>query len=125
MSNTQSCRINSTSRDIICSGVARTQPQVLAFPDEAEGASWYLKTANNPPWNTTPDALPRMYAASTVLNAVVDVRVGNAAAHVGATLVARDMLSIMQALGREKLQFWGISYVRPWIETTLTINSKL
>lgn len=118
MSNTQSCKIKSISQNVIYSGVARTQPQVLAFPDEAEGASWYLQSANSPPWNTTPDALPRMYAASKVLNGVVDARVGNAAAHVGATLVARDMLSIMQALGREKLQFWGISYVTSWIATS-------
>lgn len=125
MSDTQSRRIESTSQNGICSGVARTQPQVLAFPNEAEGASWYLKSANSPPWNTTPDALPRMYAASKVLNALVDARVGQAAAHVGATLVARDMLSVMQALGREKLQFWGISYVRSWIIAASPVNSKV
>ena len=26
-------------------------------------------------------------------------------------LVARDMLSIVEALGQDKLQYWGISYV--------------
>lgn len=84
---------------------------MLVFPDASERTSWYLKASEIPLWNTSIDAITRMYARSKILGSLADARVKHAASHVSTALVARDMLSITRALGREKLQYWGFSWV--------------
>lgn len=93
------------------SGVARTLPQIVIFPDEAESAKFHLQTSSIPPWNTSLDATSRLHASAKILGGVVDARpqVKHAASYVSTALVARDMLSITRAFGREKLQYWGFS----------------
>lgn len=91
------------------SGVGRTQPQINIFPDQAENAEWHIPAFYSPLFNTTPDAVPRIYASAITLASVAEERIGNVGPYVGTAQVARDMLRITQAFGREKVQYWGFS----------------
>jgi pimeloyl-ACP methyl ester carboxylesterase len=91
-------------------GVARTTPQLLTFNTSAEENAFVLKTFEDPPLNATVDALARTYARFQVVGSLAQRRIADVAPYVSTPLVARDMLAITQAFGREKLQYWGISY---------------
>ena len=43
------------------------------------------------------------------MNKLASDRIPEVAKSLGTTTVARDMLSIINAFGMEKLQYWGIS----------------
>jgi pimeloyl-ACP methyl ester carboxylesterase len=91
-------------------GVSRTTPQLLTFNTSAEESAFVLKTFEDPPLNATVDALARTYARFQAFGSLAQRRVAEVAPYVSTPLVARDMLAITQAFGREKLQYWGISY---------------
>jgi pimeloyl-ACP methyl ester carboxylesterase len=91
-------------------GVARTTPQLLTFNTSAEESAFVLKTFEDPPLNATVDALARTYARFQAFGSLAQRRIADVAPYVSTPLVARDMLAITQAFGREKLQYWGISY---------------
>ena len=63
--------------------------------------------------NTTVSSLGNAFARSKVVGSLLRKKpdILNAAAYVTTPLVARDMLSIVKAHGREKLQYWGFSFV--------------
>ena len=90
-------------------GIARTTPQVSVFPDAAEGAAWDVKESSAPLTNETNDALSRVYARARIYNTLAEVRTSHAAPFVSTATVSRDMLSITNAFGFEKLQYWGFS----------------
>jgi hypothetical protein len=74
------------------------------------------------------EALPRIVAIRKLTNTLLADRAAHIAPYVGTAAVARDMLTILEALGQgsfvlgyeyyevdsnttiEKLQYWGISY---------------
>lgn len=91
-------------------GVARTTPQVIIFPDEAEDAAWRLKYLEDPAPNSTVDAIARIYSKAHVYGAVANVTAKHSAPYVSTAIVARDMLNIARAHGRDMLQYWGFSY---------------
>lgn len=86
-----------------------TDPHVNVFPDGAEGASWRMKDAADPLFNTTVDAMSRLYARSSVFNSLVVERTNHTSPYVSTASVSRDMLGIMKAHGHEKIQYWGFS----------------
>ena len=90
-------------------GVEWTEPSVNVFPDEAEGTRLLLLNENLPLVNTTSDAVYRQHAFAQVLGNLAELRTKDASAYVSTALVARDMLSIVTALGRDKLQYLGFS----------------
>ena len=47
-----------------------------------------------------------------MLGSVANSTAAGAAPYVSTALVARDMLTIMQAHGYDKIQYWGFSYVQ-------------
>ena len=59
--------------------------------------------------NASPSALAETYARGQALSNIVAERSRYVAERVSAPLVVRDMLSILDALGQEKLQYWGFS----------------
>lgn len=61
--------------------------------------------------NASPAALGRTYAFAQNLGSLALRRAEKVAQHVSTPVVARDMLSIINAAGQEKLQYWGFSCV--------------
>ena len=90
-------------------GIGRTQPAVNVFPDDSEGTRWRLISNDVPLVNTTQDAVARQHAMAIVYGDLAEVRTQQASPYVSTALVCRDMLRIMNAYGRDKLQYWGFS----------------
>ena len=93
----------------IFSGVSRTTPQVVVFPDDAEGAAWRLRQSTDPLYGISPDAVSRLHARSQIYGKIANVTTLKASPYVSTALVARDMLAITRAHGSDKLQYWGFS----------------
>ncbi|KAI0346284.1 alpha/beta-hydrolase [Trametopsis cervina] len=91
-------------------GVGKTLPALRVFEDAAEGVAWRMKDLAAPLWNTTSDAMYQLYARTKVYNAIQAERGGHVTAYASTASVARDMLEINKAHGRDKLQYWGFSY---------------
>jgi pimeloyl-ACP methyl ester carboxylesterase len=91
-------------------GVGRTIPKILAFTSESEEKAFLLQHEADPALNVTTDSFARAYARVSLLASLVREHSGDTASYVGTAFVARDMLSIVRAHGREKLQYWGLSY---------------
>ncbi|EIN12410.1 alpha/beta-hydrolase [Punctularia strigosozonata HHB-11173 SS5] len=89
-------------------GIGRTTPGIVVFDDEGASVAWQL--THGPVLNATDEALARAYARAQVFGSLAAERVGEAAQYVSTPMVARDMLSITRAHGREKLLYWGFSY---------------
>lgn len=60
--------------------------------------------------NETSDAIPKRYAQASILGKLAEQRSLESVSHVSTAEVARDMLSITEAFGREKVLYWGFSY---------------
>jgi pimeloyl-ACP methyl ester carboxylesterase len=90
------------------SGVGFTTPPVEIFSDIYERAYW--NTGAPPLINSTSDSFLHAYTRSQVFGELSGKRARHAAEHVSTATVARDMLSITQAHGRDKLMYWGFSY---------------
>ena len=94
---------------VVYRGIGRTTPQVVTFDDEAEYTTWSLKEQADPLPNATHDAFARAYARSKVFGSLTAHRTSNASAYVSTAFVARDLLRMNGAHGRDKLQYWGFS----------------
>lgn len=57
----------------------------------------------------TADAVARIRARALIYNSIAETSLWEVAQHVGTAAVARDMLSIVRAHGRERLLYWGFS----------------
>ncbi|KIM23795.1 hypothetical protein M408DRAFT_332157 [Serendipita vermifera MAFF 305830] len=91
-------------------GIGYTTPVVNVFDTPLERASWYLRLLEAPYINETSTALVEVVAKARLINELVAQKVPAAAEHVNTAVVCRDMLSIVQAHGYDKLQYWGFSY---------------
>ncbi|KIJ43913.1 hypothetical protein M422DRAFT_252838 [Sphaerobolus stellatus SS14] len=89
-------------------GIGRTTPRISLFNDDFERAFWEHDALNVV--SASSDSLAREYARSYVTGQLAVNKVNHIAQYVGTALVARDMLSITRAHGRDKLQYWGFSY---------------
>lgn len=78
------------------------------FADESERAYWIAGTP--PLLNSTTDSFPRAYARAQLFGELGKARSKHAAQHVSTAVVARDMLAITRAHGRDRLLYWGFSY---------------
>jgi pimeloyl-ACP methyl ester carboxylesterase len=75
-----------------------------------EAGTVLIKTVDNPPIGSTPDALNRLYARYKSYAPVAEARLKDVAPYVNTPFVARDMLAITTASGFSKLKYWGFSY---------------
>lgn len=89
-------------------GVGETTPQVFAFENSAERETWTLLEPAL--INASSDALSKRIARAHVINNLIKQKSGDVARHANSAVVARDMLSIVQAHGFSQLQYWGQSY---------------
>jgi hypothetical protein len=92
------------------SAVGRTTPNLHAFTSTLDASTFSIKVNQDPPLDTTPDALARTYARFASFGAVAKAHSKDIGPYVSTPFVARDMLAITKALGFDKLKFWGISY---------------
>lgn len=91
-----------------CLGVGLTTPPVSSFFDLVERAFWNSEAT--PLVNSTSDSFIQAYTRSGLLGSLTVKRSKHAAEHVSTASVARDMLTITRAHGRDKLLYWGFSY---------------
>ena len=89
--------------------VGRTLPALHVFPDAAEAVRWNLQRNALPLPNATQDAVQRLYAQAAIYGKLAEARTKDIPRYATTALVARDMLSIVRAHGREKIQYWGFS----------------
>jgi hypothetical protein len=61
--------------------------------------------------NTPGDTIPKSWARAQVIGKLAAARDKNIIRHITTDNVARDMLQIVRAHGREMIQYWGFSYV--------------
>ncbi|EJD44690.1 hypothetical protein AURDEDRAFT_152061 [Auricularia subglabra TFB-10046 SS5] len=89
-------------------GIGRSTPVLDTMPSDAERMTWSLSLPLS--INSSEDAVGKFYGYSHILGTLVEQRQKKAAQHMSTAIVARDMLAITKAHGRDKLQYWGFSY---------------
>lgn len=90
-------------------GVLFTTPGFDVFESTIEAAKFYLEMPSS--LNASSTAFSEAYVRSRLLGELAEMRAKKYASHVSTATVATDMLSIINAIGCDKLQFWGFSYV--------------
>ncbi|EJC97830.1 uncharacterized protein FOMMEDRAFT_149337 [Fomitiporia mediterranea MF3/22] len=89
-------------------GVGFTTPSLSVFADSVEAGAFFTQRVVD--INATASSLGISFAQTTLLGKLVEERAKDVAKMVSTPTVAQDMLSIINAAGQDKLQYWGISY---------------
>ncbi|THV00208.1 hypothetical protein K435DRAFT_776675 [Dendrothele bispora CBS 962.96] len=90
-------------------GVNNSTPKTSIFRTEEESSAWFAQDVTD--LNSTKEALPEAWARYQVFGQLAQNRNDdNSLNFVSTDNVARDMLSMVEAFGEEKLQFYGASY---------------
>jgi hypothetical protein len=88
-------------------GTGFTTPSLSIFSSQVDAGAFFSGVSLNV--NATPAALGDMFARANLLGDMAKSRSSHVAEYVSTPLVARDMLSMLEAYGSEKLQYWGLS----------------
>lgn len=93
-------------------GVGRSTPAVSFFDTASERALWAGNELTNV--GSSPAALAFNWARYQIYGRLAEERdkTKDVLIHINTENTARDMLKITQAHGRDKLQYWGFSYVQ-------------
>ncbi|KAJ7852546.1 Alpha/Beta hydrolase protein [Mycena leptocephala] len=92
-------------------GVSYSRPAVSFFLTAVERAMWTPQSTATiyPALNQTADAVAQQWARAQILGQLA-VNRNNGFQYMTTDNTARDMLTITEAFGFEKLQYWGVSY---------------
>ena len=90
-------------------GVGFTTPGLSVFTDSVEAGAFLIQYEQDV--NATETSIGRAFAQKTLLGKLAVERVQDVAKTMTTPTVVRDMLSFMNAVGQEKLQYWGFSCV--------------
>ncbi|KAJ7093548.1 Alpha/Beta hydrolase protein [Mycena epipterygia] len=92
-------------------GVSYSRPAVSFFLTAVERAMWTPQSTEviYPALNQTADAVAQQWARAQILGQLA-VNRNNGFQYMTTDNTARDMLTITEAFGFEKLQYWGVSY---------------
>ncbi|KAJ6554854.1 hypothetical protein B0H19DRAFT_1263146 [Mycena capillaripes] len=93
-------------------GVIYSTPMVSWFKTDVERTLWMPATLNTvyPSLNESSGALAEQWARAQIQGELAAERDENYMKYITTDNTARDMLRITEAFGRDKLQYWGISY---------------
>ncbi|KAK7047825.1 hypothetical protein VNI00_006153 [Paramarasmius palmivorus] len=91
-------------------GISHSTPRAEFFETRAERALWYRAPFKE--LNHSSDDVASAWARSKINGQLAGERLGDILPHFTTDHVSRDMLRIVEAYGREKLQYWGFSYVK-------------
>ncbi|KAF7346759.1 Abhydrolase-4 domain-containing protein [Mycena sanguinolenta] len=91
-------------------GVGRSTPRISFFASRAEREVWSVQDVTLGSVNSSADALARTWARGIVVGQLAGARDDGSLRFMNTDHTARDMLKIVQAHGRDKLQYWGFSY---------------
>jgi hypothetical protein len=94
---------------ILCIGIGRSTPRVSSFETRVEREIWEAKDPRKRSLNSSDDALWRAYARALIDGQLAGERDDGSLRYINTDHTARDMLRIVQAHGRDKLQYWGFS----------------
>ncbi|KAF5310709.1 hypothetical protein D9619_008134 [Psilocybe cf. subviscida] len=90
-------------------GILYSTPTALFFKTKAERAMWhqgkFIRIANS-----TDEGVARTWARSFVVNQLAAETDDGYLRHINTENTARDMLRIVEAHGRSRIQYWGFSY---------------
>ena len=88
-------------------GVLFTTPHFNVFETTLEAAKFYVESPQN--LNSSSTSFTDVFARAKVLGKLAEARAGKYATHLSTATVATDMMSILNATGHDKLQYWGFS----------------
>jgi hypothetical protein len=91
-------------RPSLFTGVGQSTPRVAPFRSAAERALWYASDLHN-----TEDDVTNTWARALVFGQMATDRDDGYLKHINTDQTARDMLRIVEAHGRTKIQYWGFS----------------
>ncbi|KAJ7608483.1 hypothetical protein DFH06DRAFT_1017621, partial [Mycena polygramma] len=92
-------------------GIRRSTPRASFFETRVERKIWSQFRPSKISMNASTDALPSAWARSVVQGQLVAARHDSSLRFINTDHTARDMLRIVQAHSRDKLQYWGFSCV--------------
>ncbi|KAF7342612.1 AB hydrolase-1 domain-containing protein [Mycena sanguinolenta] len=98
----------------IATGIHYSTPAASFFATDVDRAQWEHPGVDTtyPSLNTSADVIPTQRGRYQLLGTLAKMQdSGNILQHITTDNVARDMLSITEAFGYEKLQYWGVSWV--------------
>ena len=88
-------------------GVLFTTPHLSVFKTTLEAVKFYVETPAS--LNASSTSFSGTFVKSKTLGQLAEVRAGKYASHLSTATVATDMMSIINATGYDKLQYWGFS----------------
>ncbi|KAJ7472942.1 TAP-like protein-domain-containing protein [Mycena galericulata] len=92
-------------------GISRSTPRVSFFANRAEREIWTNSdSSQDRSVNASSDALARAWASGMIEGKLAGERDDGSLQFIHTDYTARDMLRIVQAHGRDKIQYWGFSY---------------
>ncbi|KAJ7186580.1 Alpha/Beta hydrolase protein [Mycena filopes] len=93
-------------------GVSYSRPAISWFNSDAERAFWIPPTQSTVynSLNESAYAVAQGWARAQIEGQLAEERAGDYVQYMTTDNTARDMLRITEALGEEKLKYWGISY---------------
>ena len=88
-------------------GVGNTTPPLSIFKDPIEAGKFFSEFPLN--MNESISSFGDAYSMALILGDLAADRAKKVAESLSTPTVVRDMMSILNALGQEKLQYWGVS----------------
>ncbi|ESK91344.1 alpha beta hydrolase fold family [Moniliophthora roreri MCA 2997] len=89
-------------------GIARSTPRVSFYETRAERQLWEQFPVIE--LNFSSDTVARFWARTKITGQLAEERAMDVLPHIHTDHTARDMLTIIEAHGRQKILYWGFSY---------------
>ncbi|KAF8645993.1 hypothetical protein AX16_007419 [Volvariella volvacea WC 439] len=90
-------------------GLGRSTPRGEFFQDSGEREIWGGEVRTSA-LDATPDGVSRAWARAQIAGKLAQDRSGDFLQYINTENTARDMMEVVRAHGRDKLQYWGLSY---------------